>query len=219
MYSKITKSHTSKSSNRFNKFYFHRTAVCSNSIEVCCPFENIKHQKIPQSSHTVLVHKKCGIRRNKIHERIQTAEDSEAELGEFPWIVSIFSTIMDPMEYMCGGSLIHPEVVVTVAHCLRGGKKLLNKWLVRSGDHDQQSEQEIVPHQDRRVAEIKKHSNFSQGTLINDIALVFLVSPFELKNHINLICIPTITTSVKDQKCFAAGWGRLLKPFNFINVD
>lgn len=42
------------------------------------------------------------------------------EYGEFPWMVSIYD--FDPVsqstiDYLCAGSLIHPEVVLTAAHC------------------------------------------------------------------------------------------------------
>lgn len=164
-----------------------------------------------------LVGKKCGIRytkgvNNRIGTRIQNDEDTEAELGEFPWVVGIYTTKTDPIfEYLCGGSLIHPKVVLTAAHCLRGGKRLAQLLFVRAGDHDQQTDLEIVKHQDQNVAEIIKHPRHYKAGNHNDVALLILEHPFELKSHINLICIPPSTKNFDNQKCFAAGWGRFLK--------
>lgn len=197
--------------------YFNRKTDCPNQNESCCPFDQMKNLTTetttkPPSSN--LVGKKCGIRYTKgvnqrIGTRIQNEDDTEAELGEFPWIVGIYTTKTVPiLEYMCGGSLIHPEVVVTVAHCLKGGKKLSQHLLVRAGDHDQQTELEIVEHQDREVAEVIKHPSYYRAGNLNDIALLILKTPFILKSHINLICIPPTSTNFDNQKCYAAGWGR-----------
>ena len=108
----------------------------------------IYKEKRPFNKTSSLVGKSCGVRLTAVNERVYIIEDNEAELGEFPWIVSIFSTISDPMKYTCGGSIIHPKVIVSVAHSLGRSKKKLKTWLVRSGDHDQSTINEIVAHQD-----------------------------------------------------------------------
>ena len=49
-------------------------------------------------------------------KRIVGGDESSA--GEWPWLVTLQLTRNDSQyEHMCGGSLIHPQWVVTAAHC------------------------------------------------------------------------------------------------------
>jgi len=41
---------------------------------------------------------------------------NEAQFGEFPWMVAILKKDEDNNNNLCGGSLIHPKVVLTAIH-------------------------------------------------------------------------------------------------------
>lgn len=53
-------------------------------------------------------------------------QDHEAQYGEFPWMVAVLKPTVSKTTgklndvYVCGGSLVHPQVVLTAAHCVVG---------------------------------------------------------------------------------------------------
>lgn len=50
----------------------------------------------------------------------------EATEGSWPWQVSLQIFTTEPNGHYCGGSLIHPQFVVTAAHCVDGYDNELN---------------------------------------------------------------------------------------------
>ncbi|XP_035790014.1 phenoloxidase-activating factor 2-like [Anopheles albimanus] len=154
----------------------------------------------------------CGLRYSKgIDFRITSASDNESEYGEFPWMVSILEAmevmgIANQSVYLCGGSLIHHQVVLTAAHCLNKIQK--SKLTVRAGEWDTQTTRERYPTQDRSVAEIVIHPEYYKAGALNDVALLFLDSPFQPKKIIQPVCLPPSDAKFDHQTCFATGWGK-----------
>jgi len=53
--------------------------------------------------------------------RITGNSNNEAQFGEFPWMMAILKLELNQSKtYLCGGSLIHPKVVLTAVHCVHG---------------------------------------------------------------------------------------------------
>lgn len=152
--------------------------------------------------------RKCGIRNfNMLQPRI--SGDDKAGFLEFPWMVMVLRRMpkrSDFYDYQCGGSLIHPSVVLTAAHCVN---KMSPKTLhIRAGEWDMERTDEILPHQDREVRSVIIHQDYYKPTLLNDVALLLLKTPVLLAENVNTICLPPPNYSFSKERCVVSGWGK-----------
>lgn len=172
-----------------------------------------------------LKHSGCGYRNVKLNK----TKNTTSQFGEFPWMVAVFQKLNKQLKhyYICGGSLIHPRVVLTAAHSISPDHVSIK---IRAGEWDSESTQEPYQHQDRQVISVIKHRGYDRRNLQNDIALLFLETPVEITSHINVICLPPPGTQISSNKCFVTGWGqnndmnqnqhsRILKKMRLSTVD
>ncbi|XP_073963799.1 phenoloxidase-activating factor 2-like [Choristoneura fumiferana] len=184
-----------------------RSRECPHYLQVCCLLDNLGEKPRPSKKPP---QQECGwTGADNTGFRINGEADS-AEFGEFPWMVAILkrsvSATWSQSDYLGGGSIIHPSVVLTVAHKVDG--KLPSEVKCRAGEYDTQTELE-APHQERNVKKIIRHEDFNRPLKINNIALLILESPYDFTDapHIGVACMapqpPTPGT-----RCYSMGWGK-----------
>jgi hypothetical protein len=203
--------------NRINKYgevnIRYDTHSCQDVLDVCCQESEILSgtpisQKQPQQqSQTNTADGGCGIRKvGGIDFTITGNTNNEAGFGEFPWTVALLKNVQGHPVFICAGSLIHPSVILTGAHCVQN--YTASDLFVRAGEWDTQTTKERLPHQQRPVSEVAIHPEFNPRSLANDIALLKLTNPVQLDEHINVVCLPQQNYYSNSGECFATGWGK-----------
>src|SRR3712207_769597 len=106
------------------------------------------------------------------------AQDYEAQVvggtavpdGKYPFVASVQGR-MDGFRYLCGGSLIDQDSVLTAAHCAKGVRASTMKVTV--GRTVLSSDQG----QERRVSRIFVHPRYNANTNARDAAVLKLGNP------------------------------------------
>ncbi|CAO1431591.1 unnamed protein product [Diamesa hyperborea] len=171
----------------------------------------IKRARKEDFIHILITNTKCGVSNpNGVGMKIKETVDREAQFGEFPWMVAVLKKVVifdeNSSVYHCGGSLIHPSVVLTIGH--KVDNESAEDLSARAGEWDTQTDQEPFPYAQSDIASIVVHSDFHRGTATNNIALLFLENPIENNEHINTICLPPPHINFDDSRCFVTGWGK-----------
>jgi len=182
-------------------FYQQRPQQCGPA-QVCCR-RPIRQQKQNFGQ--------CGRRNTQgITGRIKNPVyvDGDSEFGEYPWQVAILKK--DPKEsvYVCGGTLIDHQHILTAAHCV---KTYTNYDLrVRLGEWDVNHDVEFFPYIERDVTNVIVHPEYYAGTLDNDLAILRLNVPVDFSNapHISPACLPDKFSDYTGTRCWTTGWGK-----------
>jgi plasma kallikrein len=184
---------------------FDESSVPCKSLRKCCETANINTEQ-----PMVEMSESCGYRNVKGLGHFSFAKQKESQYGEFPWTIAVLKKISIDDEvislFMGGGSLVHPQVVLTTAHNVNDTNP--NDLIVRGGEWNTMTTDEMFMHQERDVQGIVRHKDFKRNNLHNDIMLMFLVKKFDLAPHVNTICLPQPSYRNHGENCFVAGWGK-----------
>lgn len=153
----------------------------------------------------------CGYRNpDGVGFRTINSSHNETEFGEFPWMVAIQESIVlfeeESKTFICGGSLIAPNVVLTAAHCVH--TKKAENLFARAGEWDFRTESETLPYQERNIRQIIIQPHYNSAVQFNNIALLVLDQPMNGEENVQLICLPPQRETFTDENCFATGWGK-----------
>jgi len=134
---------------------------------------------------------------------------TEAQIGEFPWQVFLQVDLQNDGTFQfCGGSLIHPEWVLTAAHCI--GQRSHTVFLGAHNWRNDTNYQRISASSTIIVHDRYSSTNYP-NRYDNDIALIKLSRPATLNNRVAVV--PLITASGQDNlisvgtNSTVAGWG------------
>jgi secreted trypsin-like serine protease len=139
----------------------------------------------------------------------------EATPGEYPW--QAFVEIGDDNigYYMCGGSLIAPQWVLTAAHCVdlevaeASAIVLPSQVTVYLGKHNMMISEPTE--QIKRVARVIAYPNYNSNNSDGDLALLELTTPATLNSRVSVI--PLLSSPADDalvnpgMMATVAGWG------------
>ncbi|XP_059548571.1 tryptase beta-2-like [Myotis daubentonii] len=135
-------------------------------------------------------------------ERVGIVGGQEAPGSKWPWQVSLRTKEQFWMHF-CGGSLIHPQWVLTAAHCLGPEKKDPADLRVQLREQHLYYRDKLLPI--NRIIVHPKYYVVQEGF---DIALMELQDPVNTSCDVQLVALPPASeTFPPGTPCWVTGWG------------
>merc|ERR550539_1767379 len=170
----------------------------------------VQFTSISYSSGRFEFPEECGINYiepDNIDEATRIVGGFEAVPGSWPWQ----AYLKYQGSFTCGGTLIHPQWVLSAAHCFYGGEDPAD-WEIVLGEHDDTLEEGWE--QTVRVEAVFVNPQYDDDLTDYDFTLVKLATPVEFNTHVAPACFPSdsddlTTTFPAEQVCVVTGWGSI----------
>uniref|UniRef100_A0A183CNV9 Peptidase S1 domain-containing protein n=1 Tax=Globodera pallida TaxID=36090 RepID=A0A183CNV9_GLOPA len=138
--------------------------------------------------------------------------------SKWPWMAALFSSqsgiCFGTNNFCCSASIIGRRYVLTAAHCFppypgEERQNLHKNVHLRLGSFNYSSEDAIEP----KLEKVTVHPDFSDETMLNDLAIIKLNEPLEFTANVRPICLYNSfgeeATNAKPTKAYIVGWGNL----------
>ncbi|XP_057658522.1 transmembrane protease serine 11G-like [Diorhabda carinulata] len=132
--------------------------------------------------------------------------------GEWPWHAAVYRTKGIQLIYICGGTVISENHILTAAHCVTKARSKTSvdpqSLLVYLGKYNLKSFGAET--QDRDVENIQIHPDFNSSTFYNDIAILKLSRPIEITDFVRPVCLWEGDTNLEyltNKEGTVIGWG------------
>lgn len=145
------------------------------------------------------------LNRVQIERNIRIVGGSSAQPNQFQHAVALFLKLVNSDSF-CGGSIIHPNFIVTAAHCLDDLIEIEVYAGVTNINRGTPPYRAIVPRSDTR-----QHDTYNRATLRDDIGLVCVRQAIPRTPVMRPVALPSSNlarNSLANQTPFIIGWGR-----------
>ncbi|XP_069362203.1 chymotrypsin-like elastase family member 2A [Maniola hyperantus] len=161
------------------------TGLTINDVEYCNePDVGFLHE---YAAETGSAPQNCG--RRKVEHTELIVNGAPTKPGDWPWHVALYTLKDTVFKYICGGTLVSKNFVLTAAHCAtsRGTpftpdvlSVVLGKYNLKGGDKESE---------ERQVHRIIIHEHYQHRKLSNDIALLKLRTEVAFNDYIQPACL------------------------------
>ncbi|XP_062550573.1 polyserase-2 [Armigeres subalbatus] len=151
----------------------------------------------------------CG-QRQLTHLGLIVSGDAAHE-GDWPWHAAIFIRNSKKQTYICGGTIISENFILTAAHCTSQFRSLFapERLLVKLGLHNKSAPYDHT--KSHEIVEIIRHVNYNTENMKNDIALLRTEEDIIYSDYIQPICLwpqkKSDLNEVISSSGYVVGWG------------
>ncbi|XP_019504005.1 PREDICTED: serine protease 29-like [Hipposideros armiger] len=144
---------------------------------------------------------------NPENELVGIVGGHSARQGKWPWQVSlrVYSYHWASWAHICGGSLIHPQWVLTAAHCISRKDADPSAYRIHAGNVYLYGGRALL-----NVSRVIVHPEFVYANLGADIALLQLSKAVDNTAYLRPVQLPsTSLTITAEHRCWVTGWGAI----------